>query len=134
MRKMYRTDRNNNPTAFTTALAAQAGLREGVDYEIGDRFRVGGKTYYTAKLLGDPIVLTERVIDAVGFYTHHGQQRWAYIGIPLFVWESLPKSLRKKTIHWMYHHEGGTELEPLFSSSEMGGQCWPKRLRIGSGG
>lgn len=29
---MKRTDRNMNPTAFTTSVAKQAGLVEGVDY------------------------------------------------------------------------------------------------------
>ena len=124
---MYRTDRNNNPTAFTTEVASQAGLTEGVDYEVGDRFRVGGKTYYTARLLGDPVKLTERVIDAVGFYTRHKRPRWTYIAMPKFVWDSLPCGLRRRVIGWMYRREGGTALRGLFEDTD------PRQMRFDFG-
>ena len=37
----FRTDRNNNPTAFTTSVAAEAGLILGTDYAVGDPFEAG---------------------------------------------------------------------------------------------
>lgn len=113
-----RTDSHNNPTAFTTDIARQGGLREGIDFEIGDSFREGpnGPLRYTARLLGDPVALTIKVIDAVGFYTHTGQQRWTYIGIPLGLWQIQPAEIKAAVIGAMYHREGGTELRKLFTT------------------
>ena len=110
----FRTDRNNNPAAFTTDVARQAGLVEGVDYVVGDKFVEGGRTLYTARLLGDPVAVTIRVIDKVGFYNRVGSQRWVYIGIPEFVWKALSPADKKRVVHFMYKHEGGQELEPHF--------------------
>ncbi len=109
-----RTDEHRNPTAFTTDIAKLAGLVEGVDYERGNPFSVGTATYYTAKLLLNPIETTLRVIDNVGFYTGHGFQRWTYIGIPKFVWDSLDRPAKVKVIGFMYQHEGGTAMKGLF--------------------
>src|SRR6185369_10154793 len=110
-----RTDEHNNPTAFTTDIAKLAGLIEGVDYERGRPFQVGTATYYTAKLLLDPIATTLRVIDAIGFYTKAGGQRWIYIGIPKFIWDALDHATKVKVIGFMYQHEGGTAMKPLFA-------------------
>ncbi len=107
---MLRTDRNMNPTAFTTALAKQAGLVNGVDYAIGDPFEGG----VTAKLLKDPVETTIRLIDSVGFLTAAGQPRWTYISMPRFVWQALGKSTKIQLIGWMYEHEGGTDMQGLF--------------------
>lgn len=63
-----RTDRHANPTAFTTDIAKQAGLKEGVDYTTGDVFGDKGQ-YNTAKLIGDPVDTTIKVIDKIGFKT-----------------------------------------------------------------
>lgn len=111
----FRTDRNNNPTAFTTDIAKEAGLVLGKDYEQGDSFSVGDETFYTAKLLGDPIALTIKVLEKIGFYTNSGGQRWTYIGIPDFVWTDVSDKNQKEVIKFMYQHEGGTALLPLFS-------------------
>lgn len=111
----FRTDRNNNPTAMITNLAAEGGLILGTDYETGDPFEVGSITYYTAKLLGDPIALTIKVIDKVGFYNTYNNQRWTYIAIPYFLWSSFDSSTKIKIIAWMYAREGGTELKNLFN-------------------
>ncbi|SRR5216684_3956209 len=110
----FRTDRNNNPTAFTTDIAKSAKLVLGVDYKIGESFQVGQSKYFTAKLIGDPILLTIKVIDKLGFYTKSGKIRWIYIGIPKFIWGSLDQSNKTKIIQFMYHNEGGKELEYLF--------------------
>jgi hypothetical protein len=110
-----RTDRNNNPAAFTTDLAKQAGLVEGTDYSQGDPFTVGENTYFTAKLLGDPIQLTIRVIDAVGYYTKAGGTRWTYIALPQFVWLGLDPPTKKKVIGFHYSREGGTAMAALFT-------------------
>jgi len=109
-----RTDDNNNPVAFTTDIAAQAGLEQGVDYVAGDPFQSGALTLYTAKLLGDPVATTIRVIDTLGFYTQVGYQRWVYVGIPKWIWDSLTGDQKRDVIGGMYRREGGTALIPLF--------------------
>lgn len=109
-----RTDRHNNPTAFTTEVAKQAGLVEGVDYERGDPFQHGNKTLYTARLLKDPIETTIQVLDRIGFYTRRGARRWDYIGIPEVVWARLPRDVKVLAILTMYRREGGVELRRLF--------------------
>jgi hypothetical protein len=104
---MLRTDRHNNPAAFTTAVAKQAGLRLHVDYSVGDAFPDNPKIH-TARLLGDPVDLTLRVIDAVGYYTNAGTARWTYIAIPKFVWDTLSPHDRVRVVQFHYAHEGGT--------------------------
>lgn len=108
-----RTDRHNNPTAFTTDIARVAGLREGVDYEPGDPF--SGGQYRTARLLGDPIDTTIRVIDRIGFYTKGGNQRWSHTAIPKAQWDSMGYDQKKRVISDMYRKEGGTQLKSLFT-------------------
>lgn len=110
----YRTDRNMNPAAFTVDIAKQAGLVEGTDYVAGDPFPPPS-TLVTAKLLGDPVQLTIRVIDAIGYYTKQGQARWTYISLPKFVWDSLTPDLKKHVIGFHYSREGGVALAPLFA-------------------
>lgn len=109
---MFRTDSHNNPTAFTVDLAREAGLREGIDFTIGDPFTDGPRTLNTARLIGDPIALTVRVIDTVGFRTKRNLQRWGYISLPNFIWGGCNK---KEVIGWMYIQEGGTALRSLFA-------------------
>jgi len=109
---MFRTDLHNNPTAFTTDIAKQAGLLEGTEYTKGDSF--GDGKYFTARLIGDPIALTIRVIDAIGFYAGMGGQRWIYIAMPKEVWLSLPFDFKAGVIGGMYHREGGNAMTPLF--------------------
>jgi hypothetical protein len=109
-----RTDANNNPTAFTTAIAYEAGLLLGADYEQGDSFTIDGATYYTARLLRDPLVATIKVIDILGFRAKSGQSRWIYINFPHFVWVSLGDSSKIDVIGWMYQQEGGVAMRHLF--------------------
>lgn len=108
-----RTDRHNNPTAFTTDIARVAGLREGVDYEQGDSFSNG--KYHTARLLGDPVATTIKVIDNIGFYTQGGNQRWTHTAIPKSQWDSLSYEQKKQVVKSMYGHEGGKELKNIFA-------------------
>lgn len=108
-----RTDENNNPAAFTTDIAHQAGLVEGVDYEAGEPFPAPS-TLITAKLLGDPITLTIRVIDAIGYFTHAGTPRWTYIAMPKFIWNALTLDQKRDVIGFHYQHEGGTAMRGLF--------------------
>lgn len=119
-----RADRHNNPTAVTTDLARQAGLHLGVDYEIGDTFPGSSPSLITARILGggsagggagDPVPVTIRLIDKVGFQTKSGGPRWTYINLPDFVWVGLTVELKRKVIGWMYKHEGGTELLKYFT-------------------
>lgn len=113
--KEYRTDRNNNPTAFTTELAKQAGLLAEIDYTEGDAFYKGPTRFQTAKLLKNPLLTTIHLIDKVGFYTKEGKLRWNYIGIPKQTWLALTMDAKIEVVHFMYQREGGTELENLFS-------------------
>lgn len=109
-----RTDDHNNPTAFTTDIAVRAGLDLGVDYTRGSPFAAGETTLFTARLLGDPIAITIRVIDAIGFYTKSGHQRWVYIAMPRFIWDALNFEQKRDVIGFMYRHEGGNALLALF--------------------
>ena len=111
-----RTDDNRNPTAFTTDIADQAGLRLGIDYDFGTPFSIG---LYTAKLLGNPIELTIQVINKLGFVTYLGKQRWVYINLPTFVWNSLFDSEKRDVIGFMYRNEGGTAMIPLFPNYHL---------------
>jgi len=108
-----RTDENRNPTAFTTDLAKEARLILGVDYVQGTGFLAGSNPYpyYTAHILGDPIDVTRRLIDAVTFYTHAGSPRWTYIALPQWAWKQLNPV---DVIGYMYMREGGREMRHLF--------------------
>jgi hypothetical protein len=108
-----RTDENKNPAAFTTDIAVQAGLVEGVDYVAGTPFPAPSKLV-TAKLLGDPIAITIRVIDAIGYFTRQGELRWTYIALPKFVWNDLTAGQKRDVIGYHYQHEGGTAMRALF--------------------
>lgn len=108
-----RTDRHNNPTAFTSDIAKLAGLKEGVDYMVGDKFPNGNLT--TAKLLKDPVATTIKVIDKIGFTTASGKPRWTYINMPKSQWDSLSYEGKKQVIETMYKKEGGTQLNNLFA-------------------
>lgn len=107
----FRTDRNNNPTAMTTDVARTAGLKQGVDYVQGDPFKGGdGRTYYTAKLLGNPIATTIKAIDNGGFYTQSGKPRWSYLSsIPgVQYWNKMNTAQKANIIALMYKREGGS--------------------------
>jgi len=110
-----RADRNRNPTAFSSDVAAQAGLQLGRDYVHGDVFP-NATALWTAKLLGDPIQLTINVIDKIGFVTRLGigNPRWVYINLPKFLWDSLLPPEKRDVIGFMYRHEGGSDMIPLF--------------------
>ena len=108
-----RTDNNNNPAAFTVDIAKQAGLVLGTDYVAGDPFPAPS-TLVTAKLLGDPVAITIRVIDAIGYRTKAGVPRWTYICLPKFIWKSLTAAQRLDVIGYHYQNEGGTTMRGLF--------------------
>lgn len=104
-----RTDRHNNPTAFTTDVAKTAGLVYGKDYVQGDPFP-NNPNLYTATILGDPIETTIRAIDNMGFYTQSGKPRWTYIAMPQSEWLAKSRDEKEKIIKQMYKQEGGTQL------------------------
>ena len=115
----YRTDRNNNPTAMIMEMAAEGGLVLNTDYVQGDSFRDGTQTFYTARLLGDPIALTIKVIDELGFYTAPPHARWTYIALPYDIWLSLTPNQKQYVIGFMYGQEGGTEMKSLFKPLDV---------------
>jgi len=108
-----RTDRNNNPTAFTINIAKQGGLIEGIDYEKGDPFP-NNPNLYTARLIGDPISKTIEVIDRIGFYTNGGNQRWTHTAMSKAAWNKLSYDQKIDVVKKMYQYEGGNELASLF--------------------
>lgn len=103
----FRTDRHNNPTAFTIDIARQGGLVEGIDYEVGDAFP-NNPNMKTARIIGDPIAKTIEVIDKIGFYTKGGQQRWLHTAMPKESWDSMTYGQKSQIIAQMYQREGGT--------------------------
>lgn len=113
-----RTDRNNNPTAMTTDVAKSSGLVLGKDYTQGDPFTGSdGRTYYTAKLIGDPVATTIKAIDQGGFKTASGQDRWSYLAdIPEAQnWKQLSYAEKKNIVKQMYQREGGNALTNSFA-------------------
>ena len=124
----FRTDRNNNPTAFTTDIAIEAGLVQGRDFVQGDPFSPSGninyvdgqpvgRVFYTAKLTGDPISLTIGVIDRIGFRVGSDpyKPRWTYINLPYDLWQGLTSAQKRQVIGDMYACEGGTAMKSLFA-------------------
>jgi hypothetical protein len=109
-----RTDEHNNPTAFTTEVAALAHLVEGTDYVQGKEFLAQGRQYWTAKLLGDPLEITLKVISRVGFRTKSGFGRWTHTNLPLWLWQRLSRAEKVALIGDMYQHEGGVMMKGLF--------------------
>ncbi len=108
----FRTDTHNNPTAFTTDIAREAGLVVGIDYVVGDVFPAPS-TLHTARLLGDPVAITIKVIDKIGFYNALGRMRWVYIAVPKFIWDGLGFDQKKRVIAFMFQHEGGVQLKGI---------------------
>lgn len=109
-----RTDENNNPAAITCDVAKQGGLVLGVDYVTGTQFPGNKSTEFTARLLGDPVLLTIKVIDKIGYYTKTGAYRWTYIAMTSFVWRLLSDSQKRDVIGFHYLHEGGITMRGLF--------------------
>lgn len=104
-----RTNRHNNPTAFTTSVAKQAGLVEWQDYVVGDSFP-DNPNMFTAKIIGDPIEVTKKVIDNIGFYTQSWAPRWSYVW-DIFewnandAWSNMDDSQKQSIIEQMYQRE-----------------------------
>jgi hypothetical protein len=116
-----RADRHNNPAAFTTDIARQAGLAEGTDYVQGEPFGTGPAIEYTARLIGDPVALTIKVIDAIGYRTRTGEPRWTYTCLPKTLWMALPQDdpvgagwSKLDQVGYHYQNEGGTQMRGLF--------------------
>jgi len=107
---LMRTDRHNNPTAMTTDVARSLGLKEGTDYVKGDPFTSNGNTYYTARLIGDPIETTIKGLDKGGFFTSTGQPRWMHTSIAPEQWRKLSYNQKVDVVKQMYQREGNQGL------------------------
>jgi hypothetical protein len=107
-KSIMRTDRHNNPTAFTSDIAKQGGLIEGVDYISGDTFNNGRLA--TAVLIGDPVEQTIKVIDNIGFHTQSGKRRWSHTALSESRWNSLNYAQKADVIKKMYQREGNQGL------------------------
>lgn len=111
-----RTERNNNPTAMITEYAKQLWGIEWVDYIQWDSFTSTDAnwvthTYYTAKLLGDPIETTIRLLDR---WVENGVKKnvfsaWSYanqLGMTNDKWKNMSKDEKEALILKMLQHEG----------------------------
>lgn len=110
-----RTERNNNPTAMITDVAKSLWGVEGVDYVQWDSWTNSEwKTYYTAKLLGDPIETTIKLLDRAAstgrwaFYTKWGKQRWTHTAMSDAAWLALSPEEKKNTVLKMLQREWGS--------------------------
>lgn len=108
-KSIMRTDRHNNPTAFTVDIARQGGLIEGVDFIVGDVFP-DNPSQKTAFLIGDPVTKTIEVIDNIGFFTQGGQQRWTHTAFSKQEWDSFTDEEKRRVIADMYQKEGNQGL------------------------
>ena len=109
-----RTERNNNPTAMTSDVARSLWWVEGVDYEVWDSWTNSkGQTYYTARLIGDPIQKTIELLDRAAeswrwaFYTKAGWQRWTYTAMSDAQWLALDYDEKVNKVLDMLKHEWG---------------------------
>ena len=110
-----RTERNNNPTAMITAYAKQLWGVEWVDYEIWDSFTSTDEnwvthTYYTAKLIGDPIDKTIELLDR--WVANNVKQNvfsaWSYakdLWMTNEKWKNMSREEKEALILKMLQHE-----------------------------
>lgn len=101
-----RTDRHNNPTAFTTDVAKQAWLIEWKDYVRWGAF-YNNPNLFTARLLWDPIDTTIRVIDKIWFYTASWGQRRSHTAYTKQQWDSMDNNQKRAVVASMYQKEWG---------------------------
>jgi len=131
-----RTDRNNNATAMTTDVAKTLGLVEGVDYTVGDPFTSNGKTYQTAKLLGNSVDTTIKGLDIAAkdpskqaFYSQSGGQRWTHTAMTDAQWLALTPEQKKSKVAEMYQKEGGDG--SLIGIKDNYAANWAKLIKTG---
>lgn len=106
-----RSERNNNPTAMITDYAKQLWWVEWVDYERWDSFIwKDWRTYYTAKLIWDPIETTIRLLDrwATNNVKKNIFTAWTYFNQLWMTndkWLSLTRQEKENFILKMLKHE-----------------------------
>ncbi len=110
-----RTERNNNPTAMITAYAKQLWGVEWVDYVQWDSFTSTDEnwvthTYYTAKLIGDPMDKTIELIDR--WVANNAKQNvfsaWSYakdLWMTNEKWKNMSREEKEALILKMLQHE-----------------------------
>ena len=108
-----RTERNNNPTAMTTDVAKSLWWIEWVDYIQWDSFKTwDGRTLYTAKLIGDPIETTIKLLDNAAsswrwaFYTKWWAKRWTHTAMSDKDWLALTPEQKQNVVLQMLQREG----------------------------
>ncbi|PHS35737.1 MAG: hypothetical protein COA82_03745 [Alkaliphilus sp.] len=104
-----RSIRHNNPLAFTVALAKQAGLKEGIDYTVGDSFKGDeGRIYKTARLAGNQSMDDHiKFIDKVGLKTQGDVSRWSYIKYTNAQWKAFNREEKEAVVEDMIRMERG---------------------------
>ena len=107
-----RTERNNNPTAMTTDVAKSLWGIEWEDYVQWDSWTNDKwQTFYTAKLLGDPIETTIKLLDRAAstwrwaFYTSWGKQRWSHTAMSDADWLKLTPEEKQWVVLKMLQRE-----------------------------
>lgn len=106
-----RTERNNNPTAMITDYAKQLWWVEWVDYVRWDSYVwEDWRTYYTAKLIWDPIETTIRLLDrwATNNVKKNIFTAWTYFNQLWMTndkWLSLTRQEKENFILKMLKHE-----------------------------
>ncbi len=129
----FRTDRHNNPTAMTAAVAQSLGLQEGVDYTTENADSLNsqfGPGLVSAQFLGEPYQATIKGLDLAAnapdrraFFTLGGKPRWDYLPSAPTDEEWLAKTSdeKKDFITAMYRdHEQGTGV--LVPGSQVKGE------------
>jgi hypothetical protein len=107
-----RTERNNNPTAMTVDVAKSLWWVEWVDYVQWDSFQTSDwRTLYTAKLLGDPIETTIKLLDNAAstwrwaFYTKWWAQRRNHTAMSDAEWLKLSPEEKQNVVLKMLQRE-----------------------------
>lgn len=126
-----RTERNNNPTAMITDVAKSLWWVEGVDYVVWDSWKNNEwKTYYTAKLLWDPIDTTIKLLDNAAktwkwaFYTAGWKQRWTHTAMTDDAWLKLSNDQKKQVVLNMLQREWGNINNMSYYVEQSQGNAW----------
>jgi hypothetical protein len=112
-------DDNNSPTLFTVDVAVEGSLIEGQDYVQGSQCAEPFTKWHYAKLLGDGVAVTIRLLDHIGFYTNDCLPRWNHTAIPNFIWHGLQTAEKRDVVGFMYKHTGGTKMRGCFPNLEL---------------
>lgn len=132
-----RTERHNNPTAMITSAVAKLGGVEWVDYERWDPF-IGkdGRTYYTARLIWDPIEKTIELFDRgiEKWSMKNIFSMWSYgnkLGLTNEKWKNMDSEQKRDTVLRMLKEEWGDISKMTYYNSWNSSELY-KQLKNGT--